>query len=93
VIGTKHLIWHGQKRSVPCDSFVAGVALHRWRPGGRHGADGYDHGAQTFVRDLDARAAANRWHVKIRVDHRQAGTGLDGVKYSDRVYVVTVTKH
>ena len=60
--------------------------------GGSYGKDGYDRRAKQFVDDLRAKAAANRWHVTVRKDRGEPGTGLDGVKYPDTVYVVTVTK-
>ena len=59
---------------------------------GSYGSDGYNAGAETFVADLKNAATAHGWDVTPRVVKVQAGIGLDGVPYSNRVDVVTVTK-
>ena len=59
---------------------------------GSYGNAGYDRGANQFLLDIKNKKIANHWDVEIRFDHRQAGIGLDGVRYSNIVDVVTITK-
>ena len=64
--------------------------------------NGYNNGASNFVAKIQQAAQRNHWGLEVVFDtrapgsggaglHSGAGTGLNGVAYSDNVYVVTVT--
>jgi hypothetical protein len=82
------------------DLFNLAFAVAHWRDRwhcidggpGSFGMDGYDSGAAEFVADLTASAHRRGWEVTTRLDPRPGGTGLDGVKYSPSVHVVTIRK-